>query len=402
MRKYFRDPLDRRFTPLYIAASLQGIVFWYAIEKVFMKSIGFDDRSIATAIIIFTVVTLLANIPIGILADRWSRKGVLMLASCLMVLACVIGGFSTGITTYIVAACLAGLFYACYQGIYDSVVYDALVEDTNSADDFGKYYGKVRLYDGIALAAGSLLSAVIVHYLQLRATYFLTIPFAVGSIISLHYFREPKEHKKQVGQLLRAHVRDTFRAVMKKGEVFWIVLALVLVSIVMKLILDFDQLWFIAIALPLILYGPFDAILLSSFTTGGFLSDKFKSDMFVIICGAVCLVSSLLLLTEYRYLIIVAQTVIVTGMVVCTIIFERFMHDRLASSVRVGAASVVTTIGLIVFLPIAYLFGEMSDRYTVFQASWVIIVLLAASLASGFMVLVSRQKRLAAKAASRA
>lgn len=64
------DNLQRRFSPLFAAAFFQGFVLWYAIEKLFMKTIGFNDQTIAVETVIFTVVMVAANIPLGILADR--------------------------------------------------------------------------------------------------------------------------------------------------------------------------------------------------------------------------------------------------------------------------------------------------------------------------------------------
>ncbi len=384
--------LKKRLTPLYIAAFLQGLIFWFAIEKLFMHSIGFNDKTIATAVIAFTAVTAVASIPIGVLADRWSRKGILVIASCTMALACVIGGLSHGFGMYLLAACFSGLFFACYQGIYDSVVYDVLMEETGSGSGFERYYGKVELYNGAALVIGGLASAVITHYLSLRSAYFLTTPFILASLVALWRFREPQEHKKEVNQLLGHHINATFKAIFRKDDVLWIVVTLVLASIVSKLLLDFDQLWFIALALPLALYGPFDAVLLTSFSSGGYISGKLKSDKVLMGFGLIALLSSLVLFMHHSFLVIVAQTVIVTLLVVYSIVFEGYLHDTMPSKVRVGAASIVATIGYATFLPVAYLFGAISSHHDIFHATWVIVIVLAALILSGSKVIAAKRR----------
>lgn len=48
-----------RLTPLYIAAFLQAFNLWYAIEKIFMRSIGFDDVAIGIAAALSTAVIIL-------------------------------------------------------------------------------------------------------------------------------------------------------------------------------------------------------------------------------------------------------------------------------------------------------------------------------------------------------
>lgn len=79
MPKIKLSSTSRRLLPLYIAVALQNIPFWYAIEKIFMLGIGFNTATIGVMIAIMSVVMLAVETPSGILADRWSRKGVMVL-----------------------------------------------------------------------------------------------------------------------------------------------------------------------------------------------------------------------------------------------------------------------------------------------------------------------------------
>jgi MFS family permease len=382
---YDKNLLNKRFRPLYWAAFFQGIIFWYSIEKLFMKSIGFDNKAIALGVIIYTLVTIIASTPIGILADRWSRTGVMILASLEMAAASFIGGLSHSFWLYVIALCFSGLFMASYQGTYDSIVYDTLIEESVNPKLFNRFYSRLRIYDGVALILGSLVSALIVHFLSVRTAYFLTIPFAL--IIMLLIFKEPKEHKKGKHDSLMAHMGTTFRAVFYNKKVMLLGLNLIIISIVSSIILDFSQLWFIALSLPLILYGPFDSFLLSSFSIGGFLSERLSSRKAFLLIGFLSLVSALSLMTHHVYLIVIGQTIILISMVIYGIIFEKFLHDNLTSKVRVGSASIIGTFGRIMFLPFAYLLGRISDQSSIFQASWLVIILLVILLATSIKIM---------------
>ncbi len=116
--------LRKRLTPLYIAAFMHGFVLWYAVEKLFMKTIGFDDASIGFMIAFYSALMLIFETPSGILADRWSRKGVLILASISLAFSTFVGGVSHGAVIYIISQGLWGLFFALYSGTYESIVYD--------------------------------------------------------------------------------------------------------------------------------------------------------------------------------------------------------------------------------------------------------------------------------------
>ncbi|QQS18851.1 hypothetical protein IPL68_02205 [Candidatus Saccharibacteria bacterium] len=74
-----------------------------------MRSIGFDDADIGLMVAVYSAAMLLIDIPSGLLADRWSRKGVLALASVALAGAALVGGMSNSIEMY--------LFVQFYGGI---------------------------------------------------------------------------------------------------------------------------------------------------------------------------------------------------------------------------------------------------------------------------------------------
>jgi MFS family permease len=73
--------LRARLLPLYIAAFSQGLVLWAPIEKVFLRDLGFDQAALGLMAACYSSLIPLFDLLSGLLADRWSRKGILMLAS---------------------------------------------------------------------------------------------------------------------------------------------------------------------------------------------------------------------------------------------------------------------------------------------------------------------------------
>lgn len=382
--------VTRRLRPLYITAFFQGFVLWYAIEKLFMKSIGISDAGIAIIIVTFTSVMMLTNIPLGILADRWSRKGVLALATLSLVLSTIVDGLSTNFWAYLAGSCLWGIFFACYAGTYDSVVYDTLIEETGSSNRFEYYFGKVQLFDGIALVLSSLASAVIAHFFNLRDVYFITAPVACLSFVALWYFKEPQLHKKTARSLLGTHIQETVRAVVGRKEILWLALSFITLTLTARLILEFEQLWLIALTLPLFLYGPVNALLLAAYGAAGLVANRIKGRRLVVVCLAASMViASICLLFHVLSLIVIAEFVIVLGMAVLTILISRWLHDELPSKIRAGASSTVTTIGYALFLPVGLLFGAISRATDVFRAGWIVV---AVSVSVGLTVLVASRR----------
>ncbi len=92
----------RRLLPLHVAVALQGFMLWVPIEKLFMDEIGFDAATVGIMAAAYAALVPLIEIPSGILADRWSRRGVLIVASSALMLTALVGGLSPSVPLYIV------------------------------------------------------------------------------------------------------------------------------------------------------------------------------------------------------------------------------------------------------------------------------------------------------------
>jgi predicted MFS family arabinose efflux permease len=383
---YSQIVLRNRLRPLYLAAFLHGFVLWYVIEKLYMRSIGFDDTGIGFMVASYSAVMLLVETPSGILADRWSRKGVLMLASIALAASGLICGISTEPLLYLVGAWLWGVFYALYSGTYDSIVYDTVVEETGKSDGYETYYGKIRLMDSIALVLGSFVGSVLGQVSSLPIVYFASIPLALCALIALWRFKEPQLHKAQPFGSIKEHIIKTFLSVLGNGMLVKLLVVIVVLTLINEVIYEFSQLWLIAIAVPPLFFGPANALLLSSIGIGGLLSGRFaKHRQVVIFTAFVSMLLSSLGLIFFHDLILIAlfQTIVGTGTIVLSIIFMKELHDLLPSHVRSGSSSAVSTMSRLALIPTALLFGFISSHGTVFLAGWILVglVLLSSALA---------------------
>jgi MFS family permease len=368
----------RRLMPLYIGAFLQGFVLWYAVEKLFMTDIGFNDATIGVMVAAYAIVMLLFETPSGILADRWSRKGVLIMASVALLISNIVCGFSHSVEAYIVGILFWGIFYALYSGTYDSVVYDTLLEEKGSAKLFEKYYGRVRFVESIAWVVGALLGGLVADLLNLRATFFLTIPITILSIGALMAFREPVLHKSTEVRTLKDQVKETWRAVSGAGLRATLTV-LVGISLISEIIFEFNQLWLIALAAPLLWYGPANALLYSAQAFGALLAPRLRLQrklVLLVVLGLLLAAAVALVFLQTITMIVAAQIIIALLLLSLDVIFRGYLHDALPSEVRAGSASAVNTLALLLFIPISLLFGAISARYDVFAASWLVVGLI--------------------------
>src|SRR5688500_17980864 len=130
-----RDALTKRLAPLYLSSFLGAFALWVPIEKLFLVSIRFTAASLGIMAAVYAVVVPVLELPSGVLADRWSRRGVLVLAAMAAIVAVVIGGLSQDVTAYVISAVFLGMFFALQSGTLESVVYDTVLEETGDRSE---------------------------------------------------------------------------------------------------------------------------------------------------------------------------------------------------------------------------------------------------------------------------
>jgi MFS family permease len=387
-----RAALEKRLRPLYLTSFLQGFALWYAVEKLFMRSIGLSDALIAISTSIYFVVMMVANVPIGVLADRWSRKGVLHLATIALIGTSVVCGLAHSFLVYTIGTSIWALFYACYSGTYDAIVYDVALEETGSAEGFERHYGRAQMAEFLGILGGALTSVLVVQLWTIRATFFLTVPITCCAFLTLHAFKEPLLHKAR-NEPLSAHLGQIVQAFLSNWTVARIVICMVCAAQIMRLLFEFSQLWYLALGLPKYFYGPFDALLLSGAVAGGYLASKLPVGRLAVLATAIfTLAISSGLFVKLAPAVIAAQSLTMAGIVILTVTLSRYLHNEMPSTIRTGASSVAAGAGYGVFVPVAITFGLTSQHQGIFHASWFVTGALIL-LSAGLITLLVRARR---------
>jgi MFS family permease len=380
-----RRRLRRRLRPLFAAALFQGTILWVPVEKLFMTEIGFDAASVGVMAAVYAAVVPFLEIPSGILADRWSRRGVLVVASIALMASELVGGLSTNVGTYLVAALLIGVFFAMQSGTIDSIIYDTALEELGDSDGFEATIGRLRMWESGALVISSLAGGWLASVTSPRLTYFLTIPFGLLSVRMLAAFREPRLHQSGEPTSLRSQIALTYATILGRGRLLPIIASMVLTSLLLQALLEFGPLWMIALAAPSLLYGPHWAGLMSAFGLGGLLAGRlhFTRPATLATVTTLMLGFSLLLTVSHVAVVVIAAQVGLAVLIVASSTFlTKLLHDCVPSTIRAGVSSGVGTLTWIAFLPFALAFGALSQRAGVHTAGWMMVAITALTSAS--------------------
>ena len=328
------DVLRRRLLPLYGASFLGALALWVPIEKLFMTTIGFDAASVGAMAAVYAVVVPVLEVPSGVLADRWSRRGVLILAAIAAIVSVLVGGFSQSVTMYMISAVFLGVFFALQSGTVESVVYDTVLEETGNSDAFERTIGRVRLVESVGLVASALIGGAIAEVAPLRATYFLTAPLLLASALVLLLFREPQLHKAEEREPLRRQIGATYRTIFAPGRIRAVVALTVVGALLMQGMLEFGPLWLVALAVPAFLYGPQWAGLTSALGLGGVLGGQaWVTRRWVVrlIAAAIVACGLVLALSDSAALVVGVQVLLTLLVVAVSIPVTRRLHDAVPS-----------------------------------------------------------------------
>lgn len=383
-----RRVLRRRLAPLYAAAFLQNLALWVPIEKLFMTDIGFDAAGVGVMAAVYSMVVPVFEVPSGLLADRWSRRGVLVLACAAAVVSVVIGGLSQSVAMYMVAAFFLGIFFAMQSGTFESIVYDTVLEETGTSDDFERVIGRVRVMESAALVASALAGGALAELLSLRDTYFLTVLPLIGAAVALYLVREPRLHKAEEAEPIRRQIATTYRVLLQRGRLRPVIMLTVTAALLMQGMLEFGPLWLVALATPAFWYGPHWAGLTAALGLGGLLGSHrwMRRQGPVAILAAVIVGCCAVLVTSRSTALVIAVQVLLTLVVVAVSIpVMHRLHDAVPSTVRAGVASGVGTLTWLTFVPFALAVGFVSDGGGVDDAGW---LFLAFAVLSGILMIV--------------
>lgn len=154
-------------------------IFLYAVEKLFLIDRGLNLSQIGVILTIWSIMTLLLEVPTGTLADKWSRRKMLILSGLFFVCCYSILSISGGFWLVILAFFFRTLGSTFASGTLQAYVFDNL-KIHHQEDQFEKIWGRGNAFRtlgiGVAVLCGGFMSEI---------SYQLTVVASAVSVLSL-------------------------------------------------------------------------------------------------------------------------------------------------------------------------------------------------------------------------
>ena len=221
-------PAARPLARLAVAwAALSELVPYYPLYALLFLDTGLSGAQISLLFGVWSVTAVLTEVPAGALADRWSRRGALVLGGVLQAAAFVLWTAVPSAGTFAAGFVVWGVAGALWSGAAEALVYDGLA-DVGAEDSFARVNG--------AMTAAELLvqvpTAVAASLLYALGGYALVGWVSVGCCLAAAALatRFPEAPRADDGEDLLATLRAGVGQAVRTPGLRLVVLAVALLG----------------------------------------------------------------------------------------------------------------------------------------------------------------------------
>ncbi len=184
------SPLVRRIFLLSFMSEFIVIYPFYVI--MFGERSGISAAHIGVLLASWMVVSVLAEVPTGILADKMPKKWSLVLGGALQLSTFVLWLVAPNFIGYLVGFIVWGVGEAFSSGAFQAYLYESL--DGSGKKSFGKIYARTSAFTMLAYTAGGIGAFIIgPHYTTLLVASIAVSAVATGITLSLPSMRSTVE-----------------------------------------------------------------------------------------------------------------------------------------------------------------------------------------------------------------
>ena len=195
-----------RLTMLETILTSIGAGFSVPIINLFWESIGMNQTDIGFTQMMFTIVVVCLDIPMGYLADRFNRKIINIIGDLGVSLTFLYYAFAGNMYMAIFAECLLGVFLAMTNGVDFAFIKHNTDKIDPSGELFKKVNSKLHTYRYLCTFSVMLIGGFVSKY-SLRLTIALSfIPYFAGTIIALFI----KDYGKKAEKKNENPIKDIF------------------------------------------------------------------------------------------------------------------------------------------------------------------------------------------------
>lgn len=231
------------------------LVFWYGIEKAFMgRDVGMTDFQIVISGFLLFTFRIISEVPSGALADRWSRKYTMALSVIFVMISTALAVTAPFAEVYYISAMFWGTAFSLLSGTYESLLFDSLKAE-GKEKEYSRRLGYVRSSLSGAVLIAFTISGFIAEATTMATTFYISFIPLVLALILAFMLKEPNIRRTNDTHSYGEHLLDAYNIIRRNPMLLSMTLALGILGAAVGMIWEFQQLYLIAVAVPIAFLG---------------------------------------------------------------------------------------------------------------------------------------------------
>ena len=376
----------RGFLGLYYAyVFLFDFMLAYAIYTALFALEGISIAEIGILLAFWSASAIVLEMPSGALSDHFDRRTLLIIAPLLKALTFVCWGFAQGnFWLYGLGFLLWSAGQALQSGTREALLYERL-ENLGRKDEFDKVLGRDNAAEGLGIAAGALIGGFAAQFEIDWAIWLSIPPLLIGSLLAFGLRDTRGARTSGPGDTpitYVSHFADALGEFRRHADLRFVTTYMAVGLIAFELLEEFDQLYYLAIGVPIWLWGVLAAGVELIYAWASIAAHRLAGQRWLawalpLLGGALLVVASVGNNAFYVIALELAYIVIAPVAVLAEARFHRIMDGRSRATTTSALIMAENIAGIVATLA----FGLLADRLGILPAyGWAGLLMIPVAL----------------------
>lgn len=270
--------MKKNIALIYLHTFLSTFILFYICDTLFYIERGLSSSEYISFVGIAFLVKLIFEIPFGILADKYSRKKLLLISNILFILSTVIFIYSHNYFTFLIAIIISAINNSISSGIVNSILYESLENK--------REFNKTLFYNSFFYNISYMLAMIIGGYVGqnfglIYNYYFTILPFIIDFLILL-IIKVNKPQKDNVNKNI-VILKNGIKEVFKNPYLLKLIITSSVLFSGIKLMEESHPEYSANIGISVFIIGIYTALILVFCIIGSYIGSKINKDKYSLV-----------------------------------------------------------------------------------------------------------------------
>lgn len=269
---------------IYAYVFLSTFILFYSCDTLFYLERGLTSSDYMIFVATIFLVHILCEIPFGILADKYSRKKILLVSNVLCVLSICLFIISHNFLLFMIATIVKGMEQSLVTGVANSLLYDI----TPKKEKFSRILFRKEFFYNISYMIAVALGGYIGERYGLVTTYYLSLIPIVLNFFVIFSLPDVKKQEQNYFVTKKDILHQAINEIKNHHIILNALITSSLLSSAIKLVEESHPEYSAHLGISVFWIGIYTALILVFCIIGGYLGSKVskKYTSFVLACNS--------------------------------------------------------------------------------------------------------------------